>query len=86
MEKERSGCWQIRLVRILGWKAFHQQLRVVLQAFSNRSMSTSEFLEKMNEMEADGDLKARKYMSKLSKHMSRLSNCMEAQWDDVMLK
>ncbi|CAL1128204.1 unnamed protein product [Cladocopium goreaui] len=51
-----------QLSRILGWKAFHQQLIVVLQAFSNRSMSTSEFLEKMNEMEAveaDGrDLKA----------------------------
>ena len=50
------------MLRILGWKAFHQQLIVVLQAFSNRSMSTSEFLEKMNEMEAveaDGrDLKA----------------------------
>lgn len=76
------------VLRILGWKAFHQQLMVVLQAFSNRSMSTSEFLEKMNEMEAveaDGrDLKARKHMSK---HMSRLSNCcMEARWDDVMLK
>lgn len=46
-------------VRMLGWKVFHQQLTVLLQSFSNRSISTTEFLEQMTTSEVDGkDLKA----------------------------
>eukprot|EP00434_Breviolum_minutum_P010269 symbB.v1.2.009063.t1/scaffold555.1/size222420/8 len=46
-----------QLCRLLGWNAFHQCLAMLLQNFSNRSINTSQFLEKLSEVEDGRDFK-----------------------------
>lgn len=55
--------------RLLGWNAFHQCLAMLLQNFSNRSINTSQFLEKLSEVEDGRDFKAQIWQEIAPEHV-----------------